>query len=101
MFFSRFAMIAALLLPVAVGCGPSVESVPVQTKSAADDIKAGLQEIASSGQVSSSVEDLRTASGKLEDAAKKEALQKGLDELAGMSDPAKVKAKAQELINGL
>jgi hypothetical protein len=102
MSITRFALSAALLAPCAlVGCGPTIESVPVQTSSAADEIKKGLEEIAKTGEVGSSVEDIRMNSGKLSDQSKVTALRAGLDELAGLKDPAKIKAKAEELIKGL
>lgn len=94
----------AVVAPMFVaGCGPTVESVSVQTSSAMDDVKQGLQSIAETGEIGSSIEDIRMNAGRLsgDDAGKTAGIQAGLDELAGMTDPGKIKAKAQELLKTL
>ncbi len=102
-FLSRLVF-GLMLVPVCLlGCGPSVESVPVQTSSAMEDVKKGLQSIADTGEIGSSIEDIRMNAGRLsgDDAGKTAGIQAGLDELSGMSDPAKIKVKAQELLKTL
>lgn len=102
MLISRSVLLTAFIgSSVLTGCAPKVESVAVKTSSPVDEIKKGLEEIAATGQIGSSIEDIRMNSGKLEDPAKVTALQAGLDELAVMTDPAKIKAKAQALISAL
>lgn len=47
---TKLSFLLILTLSVAVGCGPSTTSERVQAPSVAQDIKAGLSSMASSGQ---------------------------------------------------
>ncbi len=87
-----------------VGCGgPKVTEVEVQQSTAVDDIKKGLEGIAESGVIDSSVEDVRNSIGRFgqEDKAKGDELMKDVDELSGLTDSAKIKAKAKEMLGKL
>ncbi len=106
---SRFGyrlLVLACFLPMIStlnGCGKSVETVEVEVNSSMDDIKSGLNEIVESGVISSSVEDIRSSVGNLtgDEAAKKDELMTDLDELSGLNDSAKIKAKAKEILGKL
>ncbi len=67
------------------------------------ELKSGLEGIEKSGRIGSGFGSLKGAIIDLrkKDAAKADALEKELNELAGLSDPAKVKAKAKEIIGKL
>jgi hypothetical protein len=82
------------------GCGKSVETVKVEVNPAIGEIKAGLNEIAESGEISISADDIRSNVGNLtgDGAAKKVELMTDLDELTGLTDSAQIKAKAKEMI---
>ena len=98
----RSVILGTLICGSVVGCGPASDSVPVQAvPSNLDAIKKGLEEIAETGSVGSAVEDLRGLAFQLEDKAKADALQAGLDELSVATDPAKAKALAKKLLSGL
>lgn len=88
--------ILVLLSVVAiVGCGETV--TPPPTPPAAESAKTVLQEIAQSGQVGSGAMTLRENLEELN----KQALVTDLDALEGMSDPAQIKAKANEMLGKL
>ena len=91
-------------LSILNGCGgKKVETVEVAENPASDDIKSGLSELAESGEVTSSVEDIRLSIAKLgeDKSALIDDLMKDLDELTNMTDKDKVKAKAKEMIEKL
>jgi len=85
------------------GTGPGPQKVqPVQVQPA-DAIRSALESVAQTGQLGSegltiqeNIEKLRAS-----DPAKAEELAKDYEALQGMSDPAKVRAKAQEMLGKL
>ena len=102
-FGYRLLLLVCLLPGFSIlnGCGgKKVESVNVESNSAVDDIKTGLNELVESGEVTSSIEDIRLSIGKLgeDKSALIDELMKDLDELTNMTDKDKVKAKAKEMI---
>lgn len=106
---SRLAVLLLLVvaLGLAAGCGgstgPAPQKVqPVQVEPT-EAIRSALQSIAQSGQVGSegltiqeNIEKLRST-----DAAKADVLAKDYQELQATTDPAKVKAKAAEMLGKL
>ena len=85
------------------GSGPDNNAVILTDYDPAKSIKDGLENVKTSGRLGSnfgsvmiSVNDL-----KKKDAAKGEAVEKQLNELTSLKDPAKVKAKAEEIIKSL
>jgi hypothetical protein len=102
-------LIAVLLAAsvLVVGCsggtGPGPQKVTPPQVQPADAIRSALQSVAQSGQLGSegltiqeNIEKLRAT-----DSAKAEALAKDYQELEKLSDPAKVKAKAEEMLGKL
>jgi hypothetical protein len=102
-----WASILLVFALVVVGCsqgtGPGPQKVqPVQVQPT-DAIRSALESVGKTGQLGSegltiqeNIEKLRAS-----DPAKAEELAKDYEALQGMSDPAKVKAKAQEMLGKL
>lgn len=93
--FRILLMVSAIGL---VGCGQSVESVPV-TPVAPPTAKALLTDVANTGELGSIASSIRDALTELQktDAAKADELIKELDVLETLDDPAKIKAKASAM----
>lgn len=91
-----------LTLALLAGCGNDVESVPVEAPPP-PAAKALLTDVANSGELGSGASLIRDSLEQLKttDPAKAEPLLKELDELEGMSDPAKIKAKAKSMADKL
>lgn len=98
-------LLTAFILCGFVGCdsGPANVEVQVGNFDAAADLRSGLGAIEKSGRVGSGYNSLTSSARSLEktDPAKAEAVSKGLKELIELSDPAKIKAKAKEIIGKL
>ncbi len=103
----HFAKLLALALVIVslVGCGGAVSDAPVNVTPPAstDQIKAVLNDVVQSGQLGSGgmtieqqIETIRAT-----DAAKADVLKKDYEELKTLADPARAKAKAQEMISKL
>lgn len=86
------------------GCG-GVANIPEEkvTPPPAPPAKAMLEDIAKSGELGSGASLIREAleAMKATEPAKVEPLLKEMGELEGMSDPAKIKAKAKSMANKL
>ncbi|MCU0876702.1 MAG: hypothetical protein MUF06_02790 [Pirellulaceae bacterium] len=87
-----------------VGCG-AVKDTPTEVAAPAptESIKTSLSALAQTGEkdsgfemIGQEIENLRAS-----DPAKADELSKGFEELRGLNDPAKVKAKAQEMASKL
>jgi hypothetical protein len=99
-------VLGCLFLAGISGCGaggPDNNAVIITDYDPAKAIKDGLESVKTSGRIGSnfgsimiSVNDL-----KKKDAAKGEAAEKLLNELTALKDPAKMKAKAEEIIKSL
>ena len=93
----------ALLL--SIGCGGGTANIPEEavTPPAAPPAKAMLNDVANTGELGSGASLIRDAleAMKATDAAKVEPLLKEMTELEGMSDPAKIKAKAKAMADKL
>jgi outer membrane murein-binding lipoprotein Lpp len=93
-----------LCLALLAGCG-SVSDQPktVTPPAATESIKAVLNDLAQTGQMSSGVMTLETEIEKLRatDAAKADALKQGYDQLKGLNNPALIQAKAKEMLSKL
>jgi len=105
MVWKRLLTLAALGA-LCLGCSKGGERVDTKgMPSAAERIKTALKGIADSGELTSAVDGVRMELNDLRktDAAKADAVDKGLDELskisAGQSD--KIKAKAKEIMDKL
>jgi hypothetical protein len=103
MYFSRCTLLAVVFAAL-VGCG-SVGDTPtaVTPPASTDSIKAALNDVVQTGQLGSGgmtleqeIENLRAS-----DAAKADALKSDYEQLKGMTDPARAKAKAQEMLGKL
>ena len=96
---------AILFMTSLVGCGAVTNDAPktVTPPSSTEQMKAVLNDLAQSGQMSSGVMTLETEIDKLKatDAAKADALKKDYDALKAMNDPNQIKAKAQEMLKKL
>ncbi|NLS94175.1 MAG: hypothetical protein GXX96_18600 [Planctomycetaceae bacterium] len=86
------------------GCGgdPTVK-VEQTSVSPEQTLKAGLEEVAQSGELGSGVETLQEAVEKLQasDAAKGDAMAKELETLKSLSDPAAIKTQAKKMADQL
>ncbi len=97
-----FVVLSVVL--VLIGCGgPKSESVDAPKVSARDAIQKALEGIAASGQGGSEIGAMMGEIDKLaaEDAALAKDLKAGAQQLMSMSDSAKVKAKANEMLKKL
>lgn len=98
-------LVVLILVSSLVGCGGglSEEPVTVTPPASTEAIKAVLTDLAKSGEMSSGVMTIETEIEKLRttDAAKADALKQGYDQLKDLNDPAKIKAKAQEMMSKL
>ena len=85
------------------GGGPDNNVVLKVDYDAVKSIKDGLETVKTTGRPGSSFSGVMSAARELKatDAAKGEAVEKGLEELLTLKDAAKVKAKAAEIINSL
>lgn len=94
--------VLGLTLVLLAGCGPKVESEPVQA-TPPPAAKALLTDVANSGELGSGAANIRQSLEELKktDAAKADPLLQELDELEKMSDPAKIKAKAKAMADKL
>lgn len=94
-----------LVLPLAVllGCSGRAGPVRVEPPKAADMVKAALQDLATSGQIGSSIDELKThlESMKATDSAKAAALLADYDKLVKLTNPQAIKAKAKEMLGKL
>lgn len=88
-----------------VGCGggPDNNVVIKMDYDPAKNIKEGLEGVKTSGRIGSNFGGIMNSARdlKAKDAAKGEAVEKSLTELRDMKDPAKAKAKADEIIKSL
>ena len=104
MTFSKNFLIGLALVSLA-GCGGGTANIPEEavTPPAAPAAKAMLTDVANSGELGSGASMIREAleAMKATDAAKVEPLLKEMTELEGMSDPAKIKAKAKAMADKL
>jgi hypothetical protein len=96
-------VLLVLFSSVSVGCnsGPdNNEVVQIKDFDPVAEIKKGLEGIKSSGRIGSNFGALKgnLIDLKKTDAAKAESLEKELNDLAALSDAAKIKAKAAEII---
>jgi hypothetical protein len=102
MTFSRWLV---LLVAVAiVGCQPGAESVtPPAEKTGADAVRETLEGVVQTGEGGSALGAMMDAieQMKADDPETAAALEADATEIMGMSDPAKVKAKAQEMLDKL
>jgi hypothetical protein len=99
-------LLCIIFSAVSIGCNSGADNNEVivnKDYNPITDLKSGLEGIEKSGRLGSgfgslkgSVIDLRKT-----DAAKADMLEKELTDLAALSDPAKVKAKAKEIIGKL
>lgn len=99
-------MLCAVLTAGFVGCNSGADNDEVivnKDYNPITDLKTGLEGIEKSGRIGSGFGSLKGAIIALRktDAAKADALEKDLNDLAALSDPAKVKAKAKEIIGKL
>jgi hypothetical protein len=106
MVWARFLLAASLVFFVAfppIGCGPRVIKVEQPKLTPVDSIKAYLEAIAGTGRMGSEVDLLEEGIQKLKgtDAAKGDALLKDLQQLKSLTDPARVTAKAKEMLGKL
>lgn len=85
------------------GGGPDNNAVIEMDYDAAKTIKEGLQGVKTSGRTGSNFSGLMNSARdlKAKDAAKGEAVEKALTQLRELKDPARIKAKAEEIINSL
>lgn len=92
-FFMSLSMIAI------VGCGSANIPDTAVTPPPAPPVKAMLDDVAKSGELGSGASLIREAleAMKATDAAKAEELLKEMTALEGLSDPAKIKAKAKAM----
>jgi hypothetical protein len=103
MHFAKHLALAVAIAAVA-GCSSVTDTpVTVTPPASTDQIKAVLNDVAQSGELGSGgmtleqqIENIRPT-----DAAKADALKKGYEELKAATDPAKRKAKAQEMLSKL
>lgn len=104
MFQIKTSMLTLGLAALAglAGCGAPVESTSV-TPPAAPPAKAMLMEVASSGELGSGASLIRDSLTELHatEPAKADELLKDLDQLEGMGDSAKIKAKAKAMADKL
>ena len=85
------------------GGGPDNNAVIKVDYDAAKSIKESLESVKASGRLGSSFGGvmISLADLKAKDSAKGESVEKLLNELTALKDPAKVKAKADEIIKSL
>ena len=85
------------------GGGPDNNSVIKVDFDAAKSIKEGLEGVKTSGRIGSNFGGIMNSARALKekDAAKGDAVEKQLTEMASMKDAAKIKAKAEEIIKSL
>ncbi|MFO0942106.1 MAG: hypothetical protein U0930_15310 [Pirellulales bacterium] len=88
------------------GCNTGADNnavIEIKDYNPINDLRSGLEDIAKSGRLGSGFGSLRSAVTNLKktDAAKGDAIEKELTELTELSDPAKVKAKAKEILGKL
>jgi hypothetical protein len=98
-------ILIALLLSSIVGCGAVTDDQPktVTPPSSTEAIKAVLNDLAQTGQMSSGVMTLETEIEKLRptDAAKADKLKQDYEQLKTLNNPAQIQAKAKEMLTKL
>ncbi len=102
MWFTRlFAVLA--MVAVMTGCGSSGTSVRVKPPAAQEQVKAGLQDLAKAGEITSGVMIIRQQLEEMKktDSAKAEGLLKDLTELESLKGSAANKAQAHEILSKL
>ena len=92
-----------MVLALVIGCGERAVQVDPNQVTPEQQVKSALQAAAETGQTGSEMTLLEELIPqiKAKDAAKGEQLQQDYTELMNANDPAKVKAKAQEMISKL
>ncbi len=100
MWFIRSLLVLGAL--AVIGCGGGETSTSVEPPGQ-EQIKPALETVAETGVIDSGLMTVREEAEAMKetDAAKADELLKDLDELESLSDPAEVKAKAQQMIDKL
>jgi hypothetical protein len=97
----KFLAIAVIIF--AVGCGTAKEAEESVTPAPPPSVKLMLEGVSRSGELGSGAEEIRKSIAKLKetDPAKGNALSADLSALEKMTDRAKIKAKAKEMVGKL